>query len=711
MPIDISQFIQGFIEDSFENVETAEQGLLELDQGNPDPEVLNGIFRAVHSIKGMSGTFGMDDVATFTHVAENYLDLLRTGAQPVRSDGVTALLEGLDHLRVLFECHKAGRVADSPAILEQRARLLEHLQVFIRGGPAPAATATPGDLEVSAPEAEVAGLRWLKISFRPHAELFATGNDPVLILRELATLGEVTVQPQLDRLPPVDEFDAEQAYLGWEIALHTDRSEDDVSEVFDWVDDLCDLTIEAVGDTAPALPASIPAAINASISHQLEAEDAAQEITEDRAEAPPVIPPAVPKDAAPTAEPKSAPKASDPAPDPAPAQSSAPAAVDEPGTLRVSVDKVDHIVDLVGELIITRSVLRQIIGELDSHARDRLEHALTLLERNTRDLQESVMSVRLLPIGQALQRARSAAQTLASTLGKRVSISLEGEEIEVDKAVLECLTQVLHHLTSNAVIHGVRSTAQSPGQLSFEARHEGGEVVVVVSDDGPGIDYVAVAEVAAQLGHFSGSAPKPSHEHLRTLLVREGISTVGSTGAGLDAAQRTARTLGGEISIGSGPDGVSVTVRLPMTMAILDAQLVLVGEETFIVPLTSIVESLLIDPNRRHQLTTTQEVYSLRSESLPIVDLAAALESNYDQHNAQLLVVVENDGEKVGLLVTGLLGQQQVVVKSLEDNYESVPGLSGATILGDGSVALILDIAGVIQLATDAQGRTTRAAS
>ncbi|MGB5938298.1 MAG: chemotaxis protein CheA, partial [Rhodanobacter sp.] len=499
----------------------------------------------------------------------------------------------------------------------------------------------------------------------PH--LLQTGNDPLRLFRELGQLGRLEVRRAfvLDSAPArLAELDPGQCHLGWELRLHGAVARGDVDAVFDWLDGDCELAIEAVAVEAPAAVAA-PAAT-------------------------------APVPATPSAR-----------------EATATATSGEGGSIRVGIDKVDALINMMGELVITQSMLSDIGEHFDFSRLERLREGLAQLERNTRELQESVMRIRMLPIGSVFNRFPRLVRDLERKLGKQVKLELHGEHTELDKTVLEKIGDPLVHLVRNAIDHGLetpekrRAAGKSEaGTLTLDAHHEGGNIIVRISDDGAGLNRAAILGKAVERGLVS-PGQELSDEEVAELIFAPGFSTAAQAtdlsgrGVGMDVVRRNVRDLGGSVSVKSvAGQGSTFTIALPLTLAIIDGLVTAVGEERYIVPLISIVESLRLGPEAVRRLASGGEVFHFRDEYLPIMRLhrtfgcAAAV----TEIERGIVVVIEDDGRRVGLLVDDLLGQQQAVIKSLEAHYRRVQGISGATILSDGSVALIVDVGGVVQL-------------
>jgi two-component system chemotaxis sensor kinase CheA len=689
MGVDISQFHQVFFEESFEGLDTMESALLGLDVGTADPEIINTIFRAAHSIKGGAGTFGFSVVADFTHVVETLLDEVRDGKRQVSQEMVTLLLTSVDVMRAMLESTRDGTELDAANVADVQKQLETLL-------------GSSGD--DAAAEAEAAAVTpasdgW-KIVFEPQPHLLQTGNDPARIFRELEGLGGLDVTCDAAKLPGFTDLDPESSYLKWTLELHGDIAEEQVREVFEWVEDDCELDITPLTSTAA-------------------------EVVEAAA------PEAMPAPAA-AAEPEAAPQPEVTAtPAAQPAAKPATRSGGEGGSIRVDIDKVDAIINLVGELVITQSMLGQMgadledVEELDVDRFQKLSEGLAQLERNTRELQESVMQIRMLPISFAFNRFPRLVRDLTQKMGKKINLNITGEGTELDKTLMEKIGDPLVHLVRNALDHGIempddRIAAGKPeaGTVDLEAYHKGGNIVIEIRDDGAGINRDKLLSKARERG-LVGEHQQLADNEILELIFHPGFSTaevvsdISGRGVGMDVVRKNIKSLGGSVEIRSElGKGTTFMVRLPLTLSILDGQLVRVGNETYIVPLVSIVESLQIRAAQVNAISGRAEMYKLRDEYIPIIRLhdTFGMPTESRELDGGLMVVVEGDGRRAGLVVDDLLAQQQVVIKSLETNYQKVEGLSGATILGDGTVALILDTAGLVTLARTGAAPGTAAA-
>lgn len=671
MSIDISQFHDVFFEESFEGLDVMESGLLDLGIGAADVEAINTIFRAAHSIKGGAGTFGFMAVSEFTHVMETLLDEMRNGERDVSAESTNLLLDTVDVLREMLTAVQQKIDTDDQRIAEARQKL----EAMLAGENS---VATDNPLEVEQNQSiQTRTIGW-KIDFQPHQHLLQTGNDPVRMLRELELLGELSVSVDDSKLPPFSDMEPEDSYLSWQLTLMGDILKEDIVEIFEWVDYECDLAIEAIEGEGSATEDITAEAINEESANQknsvVEAEQAEN------------------------TKPKVA--------------STTPAA----SSIRVGIDKVDSLINLVGELVITQSMLSQIGDNFTQDMLPQLIDGLAQLEQNTREMQESIMRIRMLPISFVFNRFPRLVHDLSGTSGKKVELKLSGEQTELDKTVMEKIGDPLVHLVRNSLDHGlempeVRLAAgkEETGQLHLNAFHQGGNIIIEISDDGAGLNEEKIFNKAVEKGLVEASdvlSPDKIHE----LIFLPGFSTadvvtdISGRGVGMDVVRKNIASLGGSVAVASKKgEGSTFTIRLPLTLAIMDGQTIRVADENYIVPLVSIIESLEIKSTDVKRLSGKGELYPLRDEYIPIIRLydVFGLQPRSTDLEDGLLVIVEGAGEKVGLFIDDLLGQQQVVIKSLETNYRKVLGLSGATILGDGTVALILDVSGLITLYKD----------
>lgn len=672
MSIDLSQFFEVFFEESFEGLDVMETELLNLVPGKEDLETINTIFRAAHSIKGGSGTFGFDSVADFTHVLETLLDQIREGEREISNEHINLLLKSVDCIRDLLSALKIQQQPD----LTEANFLKEQFETLLGITQTVAVTEESVNNET---------LNTYQIDFKPHYHLFKTGNEPLLMISELADLGECETRVFSDRIPDIKDLSSDECYLYWRFFLSTHHEEQKIKEIFEWVEDDADIAITLCGalfgeDDEHALPKSSISAAKPCDDSQLikkvplEKEQIVKQVS----------------------------------------QNAKSTTTPETTSIRVGIDKVDSLINMVGELVITQAMLNQLSEqEMSPVTVKSLQEGLAQLAHNTRDLQENVMRIRMLPINFVFSRFPRLVHDIAQKLNKEVELKLIGEQTELDKTVMEKISDPMVHLVRNSLDHGIETVEQrlavgkDPiGKVTLNAFHQGGNIVIEIMDDGQGLNTQKIKEKAIAnqvIPHDS----ELTDDEINELIFMPGFSTadqvsdISGRGVGMDVVKRNIQSLNGSVEVTSSPGiGSTFTIRLPLTLAILDGQLVKVAQHTYIIPLISIVESLQIDISKVSRVGKNLDVLRLREEYIPILRL-------YDIFNHQnaiesldktLLVVVEADNQKVGILVDDLLSQQQVVIKSLEANYRKVNGVSGATILGDGRVSLIIDITGLIKL-------------
>jgi len=695
---DMLEIAKVFFQESREGLDAMEAGLLGLEAA-ADSELINTIFRAAHSIKGGSATFGFAEVAGFTHGVETLLDDMRNGRRPVTAETIQILLQACDCLREMITATEAGDSFD-----QDRIATLNGDISLILDQPAPGQSA-PEQSPVSAATAVVAAPEassW-RISFEPVTDLLRLRNEPTRMFAELAALGVITVRADLSRLPALDAMDPEACYLSWDIELlgHVARAQ--LTEIFDWVDPGCRLEFTPIGDVmaAAGVLAADAGAAHAGAAHAGAAHAGAAAST--RAAA---------------SRQTAAPRAASPPRRSAPPASAAHRSSGESASIRVATEKLDSIINLVGELLITQSMLAAFADGLDTSKLDMLRQGLSQLARNTRELQESVMQIRMLPISFAFNRFPRLVHDLSRKLGKSVDIKLIGEGTELDKNVLEKISDPLVHLVRNSLDHGLETPEQraangkSPnGTIELAAFHEGGSIIIEVKDDGAGLNRPRILQKARERGLIT-SDQELTDEQVDNLIFMAGFSTaaqisdLSGRGVGLDIVRQNINDLGGHVQIFSRTgQGSTVRIRLPLTLAILDGQLVRVGKEIYIISLLAIVETIQVSRDRLSSVLGGSEVFRLRDEYLPVVKLCELFDIEPDSRDIEdgLLVVVEADNRRVCVLVDDLLAQQQVVIKSLESNFKPVLGVAGATILGDGAVALIIDARDLIRAAEQRQ--------
>jgi two-component system chemotaxis sensor kinase CheA len=682
--IDLSQFYQIFFEEAGENLDLMESMLLNLNLETADDEELNGIFRCAHSVKGGAATFGFADVAELTHKMESLLDRLRRHELQPNSAMVDVLLESADASRSLLARHQTGDTSPAPPTGDLVKRIAD-----LAAGNAPAPVAAP--VAVAKPAAPVvAGERQLEIKVGP-LENPAQADAIAELFRDIPGLGTIQVLGS----------DRKDVRLFSVQTVSTD-------------DDLLDLFTFHVSREQIEIRAATPAAAEAVV------QDMSHGFFDGAPGAPSAPAVAVAEspagfgffDGAPGAPPaavdvpvevKASAKAG--------VRAAPPAAQPEAATIRVAISKVDQLINLVGELVITQAMLAQNSRALDPAVYQQLLTGLADLDRNTRDLQESVMSIRMIPMSIVFSRFPRMLRDLAGKLGKKVDFVTQGEATELDKGLVEKITDPLTHLVRNSCDHGIEMPADrlaagksETGTITLSASHQGGSIVIEVRDDGKGLSREKILSKARERG--LDVSDQMSDADVWGLIFAPGFSTaevvtdVSGRGVGMDVVKRNIAALNGTVEIDSSEGfGMRVAVRLPLTLAIMDGMSVGVGDEVYILPLSSVVESFQVKSDAVSTVGQGSQLVKVRDEYMPVIELEKVFQvPRFDfEKNSDIMVVVEADGSRVVLLVDELLGQQQVVVKNLESNYRKVPNVSGATILGDGKVALILDTGALVR--------------
>ena len=656
MSMDISDFYQTFFDEADELLADMEQHLLGLDPQEPDSEQLNAIFRAAHSIKGGAGTFGFVVLQETTHILENILDGARRGEMQLSTDIINLFLETKDIMQEQLDACKAGQEPDADSF-KYICEALRQLALEAKGE-----AIAPVKQPAAAPAAEpvvVPGLRVKLSDLKP--------NEVALLLEELGNLGTVS--------------EVQKGETSLEATLDTTIGKDDLVAVLCFVIEESQISFPS----ASAAPAGA------------EAEAAAPVLTT-MAEAEIAATPATVIELAPAAKRET--------------KKAAPAKTSESSSIRVAVEKVDQLINLVGELVITQSMLAQRSGALDPVAHGDLLNSMGQLERNARDLQESVMSIRMMPMEYVFSRFPRLVRDLASKLGKEVELTLLGSSTELDKSLIERIIDPLTHLVRNSLDHGIESPEKrvangksAVGNLTLSAEHQGGNICIEVIDDGAGLNRERILAKALSSGLPVSDAM--SDEEVGMLIFAPGFSTaeqvtdVSGRGVGMDVVKRNIQEMGGHVEIASKQGkGTTIRILLPLTLAILDGMSVRVADEVFILPLNAVMESLQPRAEDLKPLAGGECVLEVRGEYLPLVELWNVFDVQGAKTEATqgIVVILQSAGKRYALLVDQLIGQHQVVVKNLESNYRKVPGISAATILGDGSVALIVDVSALQSL-------------
>lgn len=704
-----------FFEECEELLEATDEGLTAIEGGDHNPEVVNAIFRAVHSIKGGAGAFGLDDLVAFAHRFETVFDEVRSNRLELDEKLIQLLLRSSDHLSALVEVARDGGQVDEAHHDTLLAALDEYIpeeeedltfEPMGLGGPAPV-----GDLGSFAGAPVVPQEETYRIRFHPLKEMYGTGNEPFFLFQALKDMGELTVALDVNELPGFDAMDVNDSYLAWDLVLVTKEPRSVVEAVFEFVEGLCELSIAGDGDAEAE--ANALAALDAMFSAP----------GADGAALPDVLADPLPDaDAGPAAAPFEPPvPAPEPDAKPAAAAEKASAPKAESGsqeqrggpkpTLRVELERVDRLINAVGELIINHSMLAQQIANLNVADLRDVETELEGFKNLARDIQEGVMAIRAQPVKPLFQRMARIVREASAATGKTCKLVNEGENTEVDKTVIERLSDPLTHILRNAVDHGIekpedREAAGKPatGEIRLSASHRSGSVCIEIRDDGAGVNRPRVKQIAIEKGLIPENAELTDSE-IDNLLFMPGFSTakeisnLSGRGVGMDVVKNAVTGLGGRINISSAPGkGSTFTIILPLTLAVMDGMVVSVADQTMVVPITSIVETMRGSDDMINNLGADGTLLSIRGNFVPICDVAGGLglyRTSEQQAGVYLLVETET-GQRCALAVDDIHDQRQVVIKSLDGVCGEIPGVAAATILGDGKIAMILDPESII---------------
>jgi two-component system chemotaxis sensor kinase CheA len=697
-----------FFQECEEQLGELETGLLTMEEGSADNEVVNAVFRAVHSIKGGAGAFKLHALVRFAHCFETTLDSIRNAVLTPTPTIMKSMLRASDVLADLVrEARGDGQVDET-----RTAELAAELSAYVdQAGPAdepgvnPEAFADFGFqpllLSLDSGDEEPAPVQTgYLVAFKPKPELYLKGNETTRLFRDLERHGRIEVDCDISSVPPLAELEPENSYLSWNVRIESEADIENITSVFEFVDDACDLEITAL--TASELTVADMTVANA-----------APPVAEiDPSELAALQDVAAPGKASPVAEgrePNSPPPLSN---DGKAAKAEAPGGSSTQGTIRVDLDRVDRLINLVGELVINQAMLTQRVMEAGVIKGANVAAGLDDLEHLTREIQESVMAIRAQPVRPLFQRMSRIVREVADLTGKSVRLKTEGEATEVDRTVIERLADPLTHMIRNAVGHGlelseVRLAAgkSAQGEVRLSAAHKSGRVVIEIADDGAGIDRPRVKSIAIKKGLISPDAVLTDAE-IDNLLFLPGFSTaevvsnISGRGVGMDVVKRSIQALGGRISISSRAGfGSTFTMSLPLTLAVLDGMVVKVADQTLVIPLTTILETLKPKLSDIFGLGPDAHVMGIRGGFTPLIDVALELgfrSTRCDPLNCVTLLIETEGGVRSALLVDAIQDQRQVVIKSLEANYGHVEGIAAATILGDGRIALILDADAIV---------------
>ena len=666
-----------FFQECEDLLEALSDGLQLMADGQSDAETVNAVFRAVHSVKGGAGAFALEGLVRFAHRFETVLDRVRSDALVADDALVGVLLRASDRLADLVEAAREEREVDpdAPCAISDELDALAGDDAEEEAIEFEPMSFDLGGFDVEGLDLDDAGgaepvPAW-RITFTPHEALYRSGNDPALLLRELEGLGalEVTLDPAA--VPALEDLQPDESHLNWSILLLGETDEPAIREVFEFVDGTCDLDVAPEDASAPV---SDPVPIEPDVEPEPEPEMPSGSV-------PVVTPTPTREKAAPT---RAAPKQ----------------------TIRVDLERVDRLINVAGELVISQAVLSQRIEEAELASNSRVQAVLEDLEGLARDIQDSVMAIRAQPVKPLFQRMQRIVREAGEATGKAVRLVTEGDGTEVDKSLVEGLSDPLMHMVRNAVDHGLESAERravtdkpAEGTVRLSAGHRSGRVVIEVVDDGGGIDRDRVRAKAIEKGLIAEGADLTPGE-IDQLLCAPGFSTAAEVsdlsgrGVGMDVVQNAIRALGGRLSIASEPGaGTTFSISLPLTLAVLDGMVVEAAGERLVIPIGSVVETLRPDPASVHQLQTGRDVITTREGPLRVVDLGVVMgfRGPSSLHRGDVLIVMEAGATRAAMRVDAIRDQRQVVIKGLEANYGPVPGIAAATILGDGRIALIVD--------------------
>jgi two-component system chemotaxis sensor kinase CheA len=755
---DLDDFKATYFDECSELLTELEEQFAAIEAGERDADRLNAVFRAIHSIKGGAGAFGFSALVGFAHAYETLLDYVRDGRIELSDDVVVLCIRANDIVADHVKAAQTGVALPAEYGLDEKARFdalargesitseddvggepmdefdLDFTPVMVNLDAVDDAV-EPDTFDIAPMQVEAG--HW-EIRFTPYRALYARANDPLLLFRELAALGEMHVRALLADIPQLSEFEPFAVYCSWEITLVSPTlTEAAIREVFEFVDGDCDISIVQVGAAV-----DIPSAVSAPIiimdaeTARLHTEEqdllalADDEVSEllsfttepiapaaskqDNFEAPPALSFA---ELAETIQPKPALVREEPVAA-AKLATATPAADSEESSgrsvgvqsIRVDLDKVDRVVNMVGELVITQSMLTQQMDETLRARYTELVRGLEVLAQTTRGLQDSVMAIRAQPVKSVFSRMPRLVRELANKTGKKIKLETIGENTEIDKTVIEQLSDPLTHMIRNSADHGIETPEKrlargksDTGTIRLSAEQAGGNILIIVEDDGAGINRERVLQVARDKGVVAPDV-NPTDEQIDQLIFAPGFSTaealsdISGRGVGMDVVLSNIKKIGGSVHVRSWTGkGTRMTLRLPLTLAVLDVMLVKVGESPYVVPLSSIVETIQCSRASFERVPSGERVLQVRGEYVQVIDLAQRFNmSGGSAHDDRFVVLCEAEGShKVALIVDDIIGQQQVVIKSLEENFERVEGIAGGTILGDGNVALIVDVQGL----------------
>lgn len=728
---DMDDILQVFFQECEEQLLELERGLSALSDGDSGHETINAVFRAVHSIKGGAASFGLENLVRFAHVFESSLDGLRSGRIVPTHDIIKIFLKAMDVLSDLVAEARGGPSVDAGRIAESRSELEAVIGKDKEETGAATEDAAPQDfvpvpvsfepvpVDFGFDDAFAAPAEPLVVTFRPQAAMYERGDDARNILIGLADAakavpdGEIAVTCDTSDLPPFDELVPDRPYLSWRVVLPAEVSDESANAVFDWVSDVCEFTLSRGNDPQPQDDEAVTAGDDGAELKKTPEDESPAPVPQVEIAAPPAV------------------VASPPAPVPtaAPASNGNARSVRRPeqASIRVDLHRIDDLMDLVGELVIAQAAIESLCRRNDSTAQREMAESITSMKALTRDIQDAVMAVRAQPVRSVFQRMQRVVREASSMTHKDIVLTLEGEDTEVDRTLVEKLTDPLTHMLRNAVDHGIESAEDrlaagkpAEGHILLSAGHRSGRILITIKDDGGGINRERVLAIAVKRGIVAPDAVLTDDE-INNLIFAPGFSTAATVsdlsgrGVGMDVVKQAILGLGGRVTIHSVEgEGTTFCLSLPLTLAVLDGMLIVAGESTMVIPISSVVETMMINPADIYSLPDGSRMVSIRGNCMPLIPLGFKLglsTSDKPSADAVILIVENESGARVALVVDKICDQAQVVIKSIEKNYRQIPGVSAATILGDGSVSLILDVPALIASAIrniDTRAQNTR---
>ncbi len=690
-----NKFADTFRQEAEELLAAVEESVLDMEQNPEDQDAINRLFRAMHTIKGSGSMFGFEAVASFTHHVETALDLVRNGAAPVSQELIDLILASRDQIKAMLD----GQDVDP----DRNQQIVAALEALVSGtspdapAAAPTQAAQPASRSVRMNKKQLASWR---IRFAPEASIFASGTDPVLLLDELSELGECHYTAYTDRIPDLGQLDPEACYMYWDIILTSDNPKEAIQDVFIFVQGNSEIRIEQIStptiahtiedNELPRLGEILVARGDASESDIEEALNQHSKLGEILVNKGKITPDKI----------QSALQEQNLVRQQKQTEST--------GYVKVSSDKLDHLINLVGELVITQAQLTEISENSDQ---PELAKPVEEVERLTAELRDSVLNIRMMPIGSTFNRFRRLVRDLSKELGKEIELTTEGAETELDKTVIERLGDPLVHLIRNSIDHGIespdtrRQAGKNPaGTIRLIAAHRGANVVISIKDDGKGLDRQKLLSRAIEKGLIAPDAELTRKETFNLIFMpgfstAEAVTSVSGRGVGMDVVKREIEALRGAIDIESEPgQGTTITLSLPLTLAIIDGLLVEVGPDRYVVPVSMIEECVEMSSQYR-ALNGERNLMRVRGELVPYIRLREVFQVWSKPSEVEETVIVNFNDSRLGLVVDHIIGDHQTVIKSLGKIYQDVEGVSAATIMGDGSVALILDVAGLVRCA------------